>query len=274
MKRSIPFSVGVILVLVSTQIVVTSSDMSSYDIMADLNRDRIVNANDLARLGNAYGSRLILPSEPNKAVVTVLSYDKNPPEVENARVAIFDTDLDSFYAVAISTTNSSGIVTFELCPNKNYTSIAWYGSAYNYANFTTDLLGEAAILILLGEPSLPPIQELPDGWIVVTFLENGTDILFTPPDWVVVQLDRVGWSQSEGWYDNQTTAFGTNAAISLIHPRLLSWMDTPPPYYLIKPYVGIGVVIRDIGTGEGCGVSAYSPDENGCANVIVYVTPP
>jgi len=53
MKKNIPFSLVTILVLVYTQIAVTSSDVSSYDPMADVNRDGIVDANDLYRLGQA-----------------------------------------------------------------------------------------------------------------------------------------------------------------------------------------------------------------------------
>ena len=48
--------VGVILVLASTQIDVTSSSASSYDHWKDLNEDGIIDVNDLQSLASAYGT--------------------------------------------------------------------------------------------------------------------------------------------------------------------------------------------------------------------------
>lgn len=270
MKKSILSSVVLILVLVCMQIAVTSSDVSSYDIMADVNRDGMIDASDLARLGTAYGSRLILPSEPNKTVVTVLSFGEESPEVENARVAIFDLSIVEWRAIAINSTDSSGVTTFELSASTDYTAVAWSnnGLAYNFANFSTDSTGEACVLILLGEPLLPPIRALPQGWVVITLLQNGTNNLYTPSEWVKVYLDKLGWNPNDGWHANLTSGFLTRGAVSKVRPEGL-----PTNPYVNKPYIGIGVTVRDLEL-QLLGVSAYSSDMNGCANVIVYVTPP
>jgi len=50
------YMVGLILVLVSTQIGVTSSSASSYDHWKDLNDDGIIDVNDLQSLASAYGT--------------------------------------------------------------------------------------------------------------------------------------------------------------------------------------------------------------------------
>ena len=260
--------VGLIVVLVFTQIVVTSSDVSSYDFMADVNRDGIVDVNDLAELGEAYGSSLVLPSELGKTVMTVLSFDKQPPEVENARVAIVDPnalDNQRNNPINVTCTNSSGIATFELSSNKNYTAIAWSGSAYNYANFTTNSLGEASVLVLLDEPSLPPIRSLPQGWIVVTFIDNETGSLSEPGTLGILIVDYLNYSIMGGWatggHAYQEKRYG---AIYVI----------PPENPANKPHSTYGLyVIHMIEDPDLIGYSVYSPDENGCANVIVYVNP-
>jgi len=257
--------VGLILVLVFTQLAVTTSN-DSYDIMADVNRDRIVDVNDLARLGNAYGSSLVLPSEPNKTVVTVLSFDKESPEVETATVAIvnpstLDNQVDN--PINVKHTNPSGIAAFELDSNENYTAIAWYGSAYNYANFTTNSLGEASTLIVLGEQSLPPIRALPQEWVVVTILENETGTIVSPGIDFALLIYRIEFSGGSFVSEHVYNLFNKRGVVLI-----------PPSWSFNKPYSRWGLVLMD-----ACGViwedcSVYSPDENGCANVIVYVTPP
>jgi len=266
MKKHIICLVGLIAILVSTQVALTTSDLSSYDLMADFNRDRIVDAEDLARLCNAYGSRLVLPSEPNKTVVTVLSFDKDPPEVENARVAIVDPNtLDNQVnnPINVKHANSSGIATFELDSSKNYTAIAWSGSAYNYNNFTTNSLGEASVLILLGEPSLPPIRALLQGWVVVTVLENETGTIVSPGIDFALLIYRIEFCGDSFVSEYDYHVFNKGGIVVI-----------PPNLLFSKPYSRWGLVLMDQ-TGviwKGC--SVYSPDEEGCANVILYVTPP
>jgi len=260
--------VGLILALAFTQLAVTTSN-NSYDIMADINRDGIVDANDLARLGNAYGSSLILASEPNKTVVTVLSFDKEPPRVENSRVAIIDPEVFGFESTTVDVdyTNSSGRVAFGLSSDKNYTAIAWSGSAYNYANFTTNSLGEASLLILLGEPSLPPIHSLPPGWIVVTVQNNETGSVIFDREFVIIvnqiEFDPpsfVSTSTGKGVFDETAPYLGV--------------VVIPPDWQFNEPHSDWGLVHYHATHGYiGCH-GIYSPDENGCANVIVYVTPP
>jgi len=265
MKKHIICLVGLIAILVSTQVALTTSDLSSYDLMADFNRDRIVDADDLARLCNAYGSSLVLPSEPNKTVVTVLSFDKDPPEVENATVAIIDTGVFTEWfgdAVDVKYTNSSGIATFELDCNNNYTTIAWSTSAYNYANFTTNSYGEASVLILLGEPSLPPIRELPKGWIVITLVNNETGILHFKGAMAVEQIVR--FDEAEHSFISENVAWLiTDGGVIVV----------PPDKPCNEPHSTWGLWLI-YPTGEFVGFSVYSPNENRSANVIFLVTPP
>jgi len=259
--------VGLMLVLVFTQLAVTTSSESSYDIMADVNRDRIVDVNDLARLGNAYGSSLVLSSEPNKTVVTVLSFDKEPPEVENSTVAIIDTEAFTEWfgdAIDVEYTNSSGIVAFELDSNKNYTAIAWCGSAYNYANYTTNSFGEASVLILLGEPSLPPIRVLPKGWITITLVNNETGTLHFKGA-MAMGIERiVRFDEPEHSFISENVAWLiTDGGVIVV----------PPDKPCNEPHSRWGLWLI-YPTGEFVGFNVYSPNENGCANVIFYVTPP
>lgn len=264
---------GLILVSSSFQIALSSSDPASYDVMADVNRDRTVDIYDLNRLGRAYGSNLDLPSEPGKVVVTVLSFDKEPPEVENTRVAAVGPELlgnQIENPINVTYTNSSGIATFDLSPSKNYTAIAWSGSAYNSANFTTNPLGEATLLILLRESSVPPIRALPDGWVTVTLLDNETGSLvfgwdISPGNDFVMGIYGMQFSQAENRFVSQRIRnLYTIGGVVLI----------PPSWSFNKPFSKWGLALRDDVNGWFLGSCIYSPDENGCANAILFVTIP
>jgi len=231
----------------------------------DLNRDGTVDILDLTQVGQAYGSNLTLAQETNKTVVTVLSFDKSPPEVENARVAIVDpTTIDdqNDNPIPVGFTNSSGIVVFRLGPNKNYTAVAWGETNYNYANFTTNSLGEASILIILGEPT-NPIKYLPSGWVMITLLDNETGQINHELLGIIVQ--EFAWNLTgHTWYwiatrDGFTGTFGV--------VLLRTWC------LVNKPHSNMGIYVIDP-YGNDRGSCVYSPDENGCANVILYVTPP
>ena len=255
--------VGLILALAFTQIVETSFYASSYDFMADVNRDNVVDVNDLARLGKAYGSSLVLPSIPNKTVVTVLSFDKEPPEVENARVAIVDPEtLDNQYdnPINVTYTNSSGIATFDLGPDQNYTALTWSGSAYNYANLTTNSLGEASVLILLAEPSLPPVRVLPRGWVVVTVINNQTGSLYV--GLCILVVDNIEYNPAENCYARtEVVARACYGGVVVL----------PPAYPVNNPHSKYGLLFVDQWGYRNCTV--YSPDVNGCTNVVLLVTP-
>lgn len=258
--------VGLILVSSTFQIAVSGSNPSSYDVMADINRDRTIDVNDLSRLGRAYGSNLVLASELGKTVVTVLSSEKEPPEVENARVAVFDPELfDEWFggdARDAKYTNSSGTAIFELDPDRNFTAIAWSGLSYNYANFTTNSLGEASVLVMLGESALPK------EWVVVTLLDNETGSLFFTGEFEFeVSVQRVTDFQRIGDVfgfisEHVAPCFTFGGAFVLpLDPRLN------------KPHSRMGLVFWDIYGNKRC-LGFYSPNDDGCANVVVYVTPP
>lgn len=121
-------ALGLVGLFLAVSFAVAEDNIGPYNPIADVNRDGTVDILDLVEVGQAYGSNLTLSSEPNKTVVTVLSFDKEPPEVEKARVAIIDPDV-FWDVVEVKYSNSSGIATFELSSNKNYTAIAWSGSA-------------------------------------------------------------------------------------------------------------------------------------------------
>lgn len=269
MKKGFAVLLCLFLLLVLVPKAVTNPDDSTYDPMADVNRDGIVDIHDLNRLGEAYGSSLVLPSEPSKTVVTVLSFDKEPPEVENARVAIIDPEVYK-EAVDVKYTNSSGIVTFDLTPNMNYTAIAWSDSAYNYANFTTNSLNEASVMILLGEPSLPPIRSLPKEWIVVTVIDNETGSVFFTAEFCLVayQMDHVEFD-----YPPPYTHFVYNYTNKGVF-GYIGVMVIPPDWQFNEPHSLWALVhFHSVWGYIGC-YGSYSPDANGCANVIVYVDLP
>jgi hypothetical protein len=256
--------VGLILVSSSFQIALSTSDPASYDVMADVNRDRTIDVNDLSRLGRAYGSNLVLPSEPNKVVVTVLSFDKEPAEVENARVAVVDPAFPSgrWDAIEAGYTNSSGVVVFSLSPNKNYTAIAWSASAYSYMNFTTNAVGESSVLICVGEPTLPPIHSLPPRWIVVTLLDSQTGNVSS--ELLAILVDRLTWVRPN-WVREEICSsaleLGTGVAV------------LPVNLAVNEPYSRRAIWVIDPWANDR-GSAVYSPDEDGCANVIVNVPPP
>lgn len=266
MKKIKLYLAGLIVALVFTQIAATTSDVSSFDYMTDVNRDGTVDIHDLNRLGKVYGSSLVLPSEPNKTVVIVLSFDKEPPEEENARAAIVDPDdLDNQRnnPINVTYTNSSGIAAFDLSSNKNYTAIAWSGSAHNYANFTTNSLGEASVAVLLGEPSLPPVRSLPQRWVVLTFIDNETGSLSEPGKLGIVIVHYIFYDYPHGW-SMVAEAHGDK--------RYGGIYVIPPKDSANEPHSTYGLYVKHFNP-DLVGSQVYSPDENGCANVIVYVSP-
>lgn len=176
MKKAIVILVSLCLVLTLLPEAITGPDTSSYDPMADVNRDGIIDVNDLYRVGQAYGSVQAVPFQSNKTVVYVYQLEADPPEVENARVAIIDLDVCTQYSFRveyIEYTDSVGLVNFTLQSTKNYTAIAWSDTTYNYANFTTNEFGEASIAIILGYPKLPP------NWVAITVLNETGGLVIT-----------------------------------------------------------------------------------------------
>jgi len=162
--------VGLFLVM---SLVVAEDGIGPYNPIADVNKDGIVDILDLVEVGQAYGSNCTSMHQANKATVTVLSYENNDFSfAENALVAILGGESPWKY------TNSSGTAAFDLSANGTYVAVAWSEdkSRYNYANFTTDSLGEAAVTIWLSQyPLSSPIRSMPRGWIVLLFFDNNTD---------------------------------------------------------------------------------------------------
>jgi len=248
--------VGLILVSSYFQIAVTGSDSSSYDPMADVNRDKTIDVHDLSRLGRAYGSTQTIPTQPGKTTIYVYQLETDPPQIENARVAVFNASNPYPYTlkvVQVSYTDSSGIASFSLNPDTDYTAIVWSETTYNYADFTTNEVGEASVSLHIGFPRLPP------NWVVITVRNLTSGELYE--DWVDMILLRLLYVESTGDWE--------------------AWES-----YLIPATLGIGICAYDWGIiasnhwvamayshsyGELLAEAGYTADENGNANVVIYV---
>jgi len=252
MNKIVVFTLSLSLVLLLVPIAMTNPDISSYDPMADVNRDGIVDVNDLSRLGQAYGSAGLVYQE-NKTAITV--FNENGP-VDNARVAIVGSLLATWPEVLeIGYTNSSGITTFSLNSDTNYISIVWGGKTYeyNYANFTTNSLGEASISIALGYPKLPFRY-----WVfTVINLTTGNP---------ATNVEAVAWENIAG-YDNveQGIELGiyTGTVEAPMGIGIYNAHESLPSLMPIVAWTETGATLEK---ASGCIV-----DENGTANVVIYI---
>lgn len=244
---------SVSLALMLVPIAITNPDISTYEPMADVNRDGIVDANDLSRLGQAYGSTGLVYQE-NKAVITV--YNETSP-IENARIAIFG-DISAQIPDQIGYTNLSGTASFTLNPNTFYVAVVWSGSNYNYANFTTNSLGEASLSMPLEKST----KHLPPLWVVISIVNKTSGALVSGNE-----FHSVGWKITEcEWQGKFIGDLSTEA-------------------YLGTGYNGITIGLTSLGLTEpnslwgfqcGTDVTAYgfsvsALDQNGTANVVIYI---
>lgn len=257
MKKEFAVVLSLFLLLVLVPQAVTNPEDSSYDPMSDVNRDKTIDAYDLNRLGKAYGSTQTIPTQPGKTTIYVYQLETDPPQIENARIAIIDPEY-SYRAVQIGYTNSSGITAFTLNPNSNYTAIAWSKTTYNYANFTTNESGEASVTLQLG------FSNLPTNWIVITII-NATSRAFFIHDELYVIVEHLVYNWATSSWDRVLGAsyfFGTfRGAFAIPHKE--GFNET-----------GHWVVYGAYGGDAGDYVpfeAGYSPDESGTANVVIYV---
>jgi len=243
------------LALMLVPIAMTNPDISTYDPMADVNRDGIVDVNDLSRLGQAYGSTQTVPAQSNQTVVYVYQLESDPSEVENARVAIIDPDY-YYQAVQVGYTNSCGLVTFTLDPISNYTAIAWSKTTYSYSNFTTNEFGEASVAIQLGYPHLPP------NWVVVTYINKTSGGL--------ALWDNVLFASRELVYVYPGDFWELEAGVSIIVGSFLGVLIVGPWTPDHPPEAGKSYDVVAFYEGPLASL-VYTPDENGNANVVTYV---
>jgi len=177
-------ALGLVDLFLVMSFVVAEDSIGQYNPIADVNRDGVVDILDLAEVGQAYGSNYTLIHQANKTTISVLSFENgNFSFVENSLVTVFPQGESQHGQWKY--TNSSGMVTFELTANSNYIAIGWSEdrSAYNYANFTTNSLGEASVTIWLDYYSeSSPIRSIPKGWLVMTFLNGTTGEPYTTVD--------------------------------------------------------------------------------------------
>lgn len=263
MKKIVGTLVAVLVVLVLLPQATTSTDDSTYDPLADVNRDRVVDVDDLYRVGQAYGSSQTLPFQQNKTVVYVYQLESDPPEVEGARVAIIDPSYH-YQVVQVGYTNSSGLVNFTLSSNSNYTAIVWSQTTYNYANFTTNEFGEASTGVQLG------YQKLPLNWVTVTFVNKTSGELasWLPGVAIGIIIYEIAYSSTypQGWWivsEIDAQVFETFfSGVFILGPR-----DPDYPLELGKK-CGVWVINA---FGNTLADSVFTPDENGNANLITYV---
>jgi len=178
-------ALGLVGLFLAMSLVVAQDNIGSYDRAADVNGDGIVDILDLTQVGQAYGSNYTLGSEVNKTVVTVVSFVKEPPEIQDALVVINPGE----YASA-AITNSSGVAVFDLLANSSYTAYAWSGGACNNVGFSTNSWGEASVLITLGEPLMPMIRNTPQGKVLLTFRNNVTSAFYLQNQMFWLQIYR------------------------------------------------------------------------------------
>lgn len=254
-KKIVPLSLVSLFLVIS--FAVAENGIGPYNPIADINRDGIVDILDLVEVGKAYGSNLTLPTQSNQTVVYVYQLESSPSEVQNARVTIIDPNY-YYQAVQVKYTNSSGAVSFTLEPNSNYTAITWSNTTYNYANFTTNEFGEASVAIQLGYPHLPP------NWVTITLINKTSEEL-----WSVVNVAAIvgelicnttEWTFDPIWGPDITlTNFKGVFVVGPWHPS--QSMTEPGRSYVVVFGTEVWPVASPV----------YTPDENGTANVVVYV---
>lgn len=253
--------VGLILVVSFAGIAVTSSD-SSYDPMADVNRDGLVDANDLNRIGQAYGSTSLV-HQPGKTVISVWN---ETARIENARVAVFSGGQMPNH---VGYTNSLGIVNFTFSPNTDFTAVAWNRAKYNYANFTTDSYGEASVFIPLNNG----MKHFPPCWVVTTFINKTSGELLSGTYYTdvynITGFENHGMGSEVVWTSYAENAFSTsdsNVGISAVTLNYVSGHDKR--FFDSKQKWGF--VVYNSGWSN-VGNAICMPDENGNANVVIYV---
>jgi len=65
-----------------------AQSIMSYNPSADVNKDEVVDISNLTEVGQAFGSNYSLRTEENRTVVTLLSFARDPPEIEGALVTL------------------------------------------------------------------------------------------------------------------------------------------------------------------------------------------
>ena len=256
MKKIIVVLLTLVIVLVFVPTASTNPDNSSYDPMADVSRDGVIDIYDLARLGEAYGTTQTVPTIPNQTVVYVYQIEKDPAEVENARVAIVDPNY-YYETVQVNYTNSSGLVSFTLNPNSNYTAIVWSNATYNFANFTTNHFGEASVVIQLGYPHLP------SNWVVITLLNKTSRELVFWPTPIYVGIGQIA-------YDKQNQSWLPIWDGSFVFEENFIGVVTVSEWGEIQPGTSYGLVVYNQ-FEEVLASPVYTTDENGTADVVIYI---
>jgi len=260
MKKIFTIMLCLFLLLVLVPRAVMNLDGSSYDPMADVNRDKTIDAYDLNRLGRAYGSTQTIPTQPGKTTIYVYQLETDPPQIENARVAIIDPSYD-YQAVQVGYTNSQGLVNFTLNPNSNFTAIAWSQTTYSYANFTTNEFGEASIAVQLG------YSHLPHNWVAITFLNrtSGALVFWANAKFSICEI-AFNWEPTHGWYWVDSVGGDTLYDFE----GIFIGRPSGPPHHPFESGNSYGVYVINV-YGDLLADPVFTLDENGNANIVTYV---
>jgi hypothetical protein len=261
MKKSMAIALSLFMVLVLVPMPTTCLDNPSYDPMADVNRDGLVDVSDLQRIGHAYGSTGLI-HETGKTVIAV--WNETSP-IENVRLAIVGSpwaNPEGIRVLQVAHTDSSGIADFDLNVNTDYVCLAWSGSRYCYANFTTDEYSEASVRMLLDADR----KSLPYRWLVFTIVNKTTGDLVNQSSIDVLYMWSFRYdSASYGLVDD---GYFSAALINEIGV-CIGWGIDWAGYNLTgRSVVVVAATIYGIWLQPG---SCFMTDENGNANVVVYV---
>jgi len=258
MNKVIKVLACLFLVLVLLPEALTNPDISKYGPIADVNRDGIVDANDLSRLGQAYGSTGLVYEE-NKTVVT--AFNETSP-LEDVRIAIFS---DGGAPDQIGYTDSSGITDFTVSPNTDYTAIACSQANYNYENFATNSFGEASVGILLDNET----KRLPHNNIIIILVNRTSGAL-----WLGTVLVKAHKISRVDYYDHPADEFHFVEKMpdrwNIAGPSSGIWrIATAYIRELHDPQSVLGLTCWR--SGDIAGFSVFTPDESGSANVVIYI---
>jgi len=262
-------ALGLVGLFLAMSLVVAQDNIGPYDRAADVNGDGIVDIIDLMQVGQAYGSNYTLRSQANTTVITVVSFAMSPPEIENARVAIFGSRYwnNSEDYTSVDYTNASGIAVFELNPNSSYKALAWRtipednSSSFSYTDFETNSFGEASAIIVLGEPAVPSMRLLPACSLLTTLLNKTNGLLYDSYRYYNLIIYRT-WYDGSNWQRREEW----NAYVNVVHV-IHAGAETG----LLRDGLGGFVIVVKSGA-QVIGSSAFQlTTEDLSANVIIYV---
>jgi hypothetical protein len=270
-----------VLVLGSFSFIGVTASGTEYDPMSDVDKDLDVDIFDVVRLAGVYGSDFVLPSQPNRTTVTVLSYEEGGIIYENNSLVALFPQLVAMEGVW-KYTNATGTVAFDLNPNENYVAMAWSEdrSSYNYVNLTTNSQGEADVVIWLNHWSPPstqsyPIRTFPKGWVIISVFDNNTGKPYTYAAEQGQQVMLYFLNFTADPYVDRSFSYGSQPYAALIESGILAidskkTLHTNGAFY---PLSDVAVSICDVSFSPEFSVAncTYRTDEFGGAHTTATI---